>query len=87
MVSFTCSSFSLGEGYGPGEAIWRTDEKQAKLLVNLASEKEIGRESRKAITSERQITPYANLVQLLGKILTNLFIPQLIGLLKVLSHH
>lgn len=79
--------FQPGGGDGPGEAIWHKYEKQAKLLVNLASEKEIGRESRKAITSERQITPYANLVQLLGKILTNLSITQLIGLLKVLSHH
>lgn len=76
-----------GGGDGPEEAIWHENEKQARLLANLASGKELGRENRKAITSESQVTPYSKLVQLLGKNLTNVFVAQPIGLLKVLCHH
>lgn len=51
----------------PEEAIWLENEKRAKQLANLASEKEIWRENRKAITSESQVSPYSKLVELLGK--------------------
>lgn len=52
---------------GPEEAIWHENGKQTKCLVNLASEEEIWRENRKAITSESQVTPYSKLAELLGK--------------------
>lgn len=65
-VSSTYSS-QPGGGDGPEEAIWHENEKRAKLLANLASGKEIGRENRKPISSESQVTPYSKLVQLLGK--------------------
>lgn len=72
---------------GPEDAIRQENEKQAKLLANLASEKEIGRENRKTITSEHPVTPYSKLVHLLGKSQVNLFVVQLKGLLKVVCHH
>lgn len=58
------------------------NEKRSKQLANLASEKEIRRENRKAITSESQVTPYSKLVELLGKNQQiNLFVAQLMPLL------
>lgn len=72
---------------GPEEAIWHENGKQTKCLVNLASEEEIWRENRKAITSESQVTPYSKLAELLGKknqTQINLFVAQLMPLLKVL---
>lgn len=56
-----------GAADGAEEAIWHENGKQTKCLVNVASEKEIWRENRKAITSESQVSPHSKLAELFKK--------------------